>query len=196
MNARHRLRPGGFTLVEVLVAVFVFGLLAAIAYASLGSLTGVVERQRERATEFARIQRAVATLDSDLRQLVSRPARGPEGRLLPALAGASDALTGRRAGRANPAGLARSRLQQFGWRVEGGQLVRLAWADVEPAPGERPAARTGFGAAGAFAVRYRDPAGIWHRQWPAGGPPRQLPAAIEYEFETATFGRIRRLIVL
>ncbi|MDT8450886.1 MAG: type II secretion system minor pseudopilin GspJ [Wenzhouxiangellaceae bacterium] len=196
MNARHRLRSRGFTLVEVVVAVFVFGLLAAIAYTSLDTLTGVVDRQRERATEFARIQRAVATLDSDLRQLVSRPARGPEGRLLPALAGASDAVTGRRAGRANPAGLARSQMQQFAWRVEDGQLARLAWADVAPAPGERPVARTGFGPVEALAIRYRDPAGAWHRQWPAGGPPRQLPAAIEYEFETATFGRIRRLIVL
>jgi len=196
MSVRQRVWPAGFTLVEVLVAVFVFGLLAATAYAGLNGLAGVVERQRERAAEFAQVQRAVASLDSDLRQLVSRPARGRGGDILPALAGTGDGFTARRAGRANPAGLPRSRLQQFAWRVDGAALVRLAWADVVAEPGEAPAGRTEFGALAAFEDRYLDPAGAWHRQWPAGGPPRQLPAAIEYVFQSESFGRIRRLIVL
>jgi len=186
----------GFTLVELLVAVLVFGLLAATAYGGLDALSAAAGAQRERSEAFAELQRAVATLDSDLRQLVARRGRDRAGRLLPVLAGQRQALLGRRAGRINPAGLPRSQLQQFDWRIGPDGLVRRSWGEVDTPPNADPVGRTVFGSITGLTLRFRDRQGAWHRQWPAANPPQMLPSAIEYVLETPVFGRVRRMVAL
>lgn len=189
-------RGAGFTLVELLVALMVFGLLASIVYASLDRLSFAALGLRERSAEFAELQRAVATLDSDLRQLTSRLGRDAQGRLMPALAGAPDRLLTRRAGRDNPAGLPRSQLQQFLWTMEQGQLLRNTWSDAVADPADAPSGRTVYPGLRSIEFRYMDPVGRWQQEWPGGLPPEALPAAIEFEIQTESFGRIRRLIAL
>ncbi len=196
MTRRRADAPAGFTLVELLVAVLVFGLLAATAYGGLDALTAAAAAQRERADRLAEVQRAVAALDTDLRQLASRLGRDGRGRTLPALVGDERALTGRRGGRLNPAGLPRSQLQQVRWRAVDGALVREIWARSDAPPETVPLAATRFESAGGLRFRYRDARGGWHRQWPAAASPHALPSAIEYRLNVPPFGRIRRLIAL
>ncbi len=196
MRPQPQVRHSGFTLVEVLVALLVFALLAALVYASLDRLSFAALGLRERAAQFAELQRAVATLDGDLRQLTSRLGRDSQGRLVPALAGAADRLLSRRAGLDNPAGLPRSQLQQFRWTLEEASLVRSVWSDVLADPADRPSGRTVYPGLRRIEFRFRDPVGRWQTEWPGALPPETLPAAIEFQIETERFGRIRRLIVL
>lgn len=196
MSASRASQSGGFTLVELLVAVLVFGLLAASAYGGLTALSAVAGVQHERSDTFADLQRAVATLDSDLRQLVSRRGRDRNGRPLPVLGADAHTLLGRRAGRVNPADLPRSQLQQFEWRLEQSVLVRRSWPEVNSSPDSAPSGRTAFEAVIDIEFRFRDSSGTWHRQWPASSPPQLLPSAVEYVVESPTFGRVRRLVAL
>ncbi len=196
MSTRLQQSASGFTLVELLVAVLVFGLLAASAYSGLNVLSLAVGAQRDRSLALAELQRAVATLDSDLRQLVSRRGRDREGRLLPVLRGDSEILLARRAGRVNPAELPRSQLQQFEWRLDQNVLVRHSWPEVDSAPDSPPSGRTVFGQVTAVEFRFRDSAGAWHRQWPASSPPQVLPSAVEYVLDTPVFGSVRRVVAL
>ena len=197
MNAEPRQgprrRPAGFTLVELLVAVLVFGLLAAAGYAAVRSLLDAAETHERRAASFAALQRSVTALDADLRQLVSRSGPTPGGQAQPALAGTPVSLTGRRAGRASPAGLERSRLQRFGWFIESGTLVRLAWpAEGDGTPVRQPFLDDVLG----FELRYRDALGRWTDAWPAEGGGFALPVAVRYRLEHARFGTIDRLVAL
>lgn len=190
-------RAGGYTLVEVLVAVVVFGILAASAYVALDALARAAETHRDRSDEFAAVQVAVARLDNDLRQLAARPALAPGGRLEPALVGDERELAGTRAGWANPAGLDRSTLQRFGWRLSGSDLQRIHWPVTDRAPGSRSVTETVLADVTALRFRFRDGTGSWHSGWPLEeAASARLPTAIETVLESRRFGRIRRVVVL
>ena len=72
---RGRLRSG-FTLIEVLVALAVFGILSIMAYMALGQTLSNADLLGERMQRLEAIQRTIRYLDSDLMQApCSRPAR-------------------------------------------------------------------------------------------------------------------------
>lgn len=191
-----RLRCRGFTLVEVLVAVLVFGVLATAAYTGLNTLTSTASGLDERAEAFANLQRTVAAVDQDLRQLIGRAARANDGRTRPAFEGRADGLTGRRAGRISRPGSSRSQLQAFAWQQRADRsLVRVSWHELG-ASGTPDVVRPWLDECEEFRLRYRDGMGRWSTRWPMDGAPEALPDAIEYTIVHPRFGSIRRLIVL
>lgn len=186
----------GFTLLELLVAVAVFAVLAGAAYVALDRMSLAYAAHRDRAQAFQELQMAVSRLDMDLRQLATRPVRTAEG-LAPALAGGRFAFEASRAGWDNPAGLPRSTLQRFGWRVEDGRLVRRTWPVTDRVASTPVGSRALLDGVQQLELQYRDPSGQWHEQWPAAGlPPGHLPQAVEYRLELTDGRIIRRLIPL
>lgn len=187
----------GYTLIEILVAVTVFSILAATAYLALDTLSAASAAHRDRAEAFGAVQLAVARLDSDLRQLAARPASSADGRMEPALAGADDRIEGTRAGWANPAAVKRSTLQRFAWRLSGSELERVHWPVTDRVGASRPATETILPGVVDLAFRYRDRTGAWQQSWPAGDDAQaRLPTAIEVVLESRHFGTVRRLVVL
>lgn len=198
MTPGPRVPPGcdGFTLVEVLVAVLVFGVLAAAAYTGLNTLTSAAHGLDERTGDFADLQRTVAALDQDLRQLIGRAGRATDGRTLPALDGRVDGVTGRRAGLVARPGSRRSQLQAFAWQHRADRsLVRSSWSELG-ATGTPDAVRAWLDDCETLRFRYRDGTGGWSARWPVDGAPESLPSAIEYTIVHPRFGSIRRLITL
>ena len=194
----RRTQNHGFTLVEVLVAVLAFGLLAAAAYTGLSRMAAGAGMLDGRAEQLAELQRSVAALDQDLRQLVSRAARGADGRVRPALAGAPDGWVGHRSGRWVPDGRG-SVLQTVGWRCTAdGRLERRAAPDAGGAlpTGADPRAQRFPVGCRTLRLRYRDGVGQWSERWPTGSEPAALPSAVEYVFDAEAFGEVRRLVVL
>lgn len=196
MQIRSLSNYSGFTLVEVLVGVMVFSLLATICYAGLNSLIESSAVQRERSIAFAELQRTIASLDRDLRQLTHRPVRQPDQSVSPALLGGTIQLTATRAGWNNPAGQPRSQLQRFRWAWQQDSLVRSYWPvtdSIDPIPTVPHHRLTGVQG---FSLRYRDQQGQWHQEWPVDGRMASLPLAIEVRLSSERFGNIRRLITL
>ncbi|HLS06133.1 MAG TPA: type II secretion system minor pseudopilin GspJ [Wenzhouxiangella sp.] len=196
MKLPNSQKSGGFTLVEVLIAVTVFSILAASAYVALDTLSRAADRHRQRSESFAALQLAVARLDSDLRQLVTRAVATPGGRAEPALLGQSDQLAGTRAGWVNMASSRRSTLQRFGWQQGGSGLERLVWPVTDRTTASLAHAETVLPDVESLRFSYRDHAGRWRDEWPVGEEAASLPAAIEAVVETRSFGRVRRVVVL
>jgi len=191
------MRARGYTLVEVLVAVLVFAVLAAAAYTALEGLSRAAGQQRDHAEALAGLQLMVSRLEADLRQLSHRARRTPLGQLEPAFSGSLRELAGVRSGWSNPAGQARSDLQRFAWQFDGQTLTRLSWPVTDPAPGVLPAAEDQALELVDLRLRYRDALGSWSEDWPARGTAAEgLPSAIEVLLETRRFGLVRRLLVL
>lgn len=189
-------RARGFTLVEMLVAVAAFGILAATAYAALDRLAGAEIMHRERSAEWRALQMAVSRLDMDLRQLTGRPARGADGRLQPALAGSGHSFTATRAGWANIADLDRSTLQRFGWQVRDNTLQRLGWPVTDTVQGTPLRHTPVLPEVELLELSYLDETGRWRETWPPDGDPAQLPRAVAYELNLGDGRMIRRRIAV
>ena len=187
-------RQRGFTLVEVLLAVLVFSLLAATVYTALNGLAGAASQQRDHARDLGELQLAVARLDQDLRQLVNRPVTTGAGPV-PALVGEPGRLIGTRAGWGNPGDLPRSQLQRFGWSADNDSLIRDHWVVTDAIDVQPSVQAVIMLQVNSLAFRYRDGTGSWHDRWPVAGG-QGLPAAIEVELDSPRFGSIRRLVVL
>ncbi len=191
-------RPtAGYTLIEVIVAVTVFAFLAAGAYIALDGLSRAAMDHRERSVEFGHLQTALARLDGDLRQLVTRSVRGPDGRHEPALSGERIRLAGTRAGWANPASQRRGTLQRFSWQFSQNELQRSSWPVTDRVPATEAWNETLLEGVAQVEFRYRDRQGRWRDEWPSGEDEMaRLPVAIEVTLESDRFGRLRRLVVL
>ncbi|WP_181918807.1 type II secretion system minor pseudopilin GspJ [Wenzhouxiangella sediminis] len=189
-------RSRGYTLVEVLVAVVVFSILSASAYVALDALSSAASGHRERSEDFGGLQLAVARLDSDLRQLASRPVASGLGRNEPALVGEPRRLAGTRSGWVNPADVKRSTLQRFGWQLAGTELQRISWPVTDRVADSQALTETVLPEVEALEFSYRDASGSWQRRWPPDEALARLPVAIEVILETRRFGRVRRVVVL
>lgn len=184
-------RSRGFTLIEVLVAVAAFGIMAATAWAALDTLVDAERVHAQRAERWRALQMAVSRLDMDLRQLTSRPVRGADGRLHPALEGDGRGFTATRAGWANIADVDRSGLQRFGWRVRDNTLQRLGWPVTDPVNATPVRTTPMLPQVETLEVAYLDGDGTWRETWPAGDDPAVLPRAMSYEL-TLGDGRVLR----
>jgi len=198
----RRGHTGGFTLLEILVALAVFTVMAAMAYSSLNALIAVREGGQRSLDRIAAVQRALHRFESDLVQFVHRDVRDNFGDTRPALiANARNTypLEFTRRGWRNPLGRARSTLQRVAYRVEDSVLIRYYWRALDRPPQAEPLSVELLDDVERMATRFADQGGTWHEQWPpTSGQPgaRPVPAAIEIRLELADLGEIHRLVNL
>lgn len=193
-----RTTPAGFTLVEVLVALSIFALLAA---AAVGMMAWSADQQGAVRTRMARVgelQRAHALLKADLSQAALRRTRRSDGGVelsafvaAPPGDGAQPLLGFVRRGWSNPDAAPRASLQYVEYRVVDGRLERSARPLLDGAPPGTPqvlledveSVRTHFH--------------TW-RQWSDGwgGGVTELPQAVMLELQLRDLGRVRQVFLL
>lgn len=122
-------RPNGFTLIEVLVAMAIFGVLTILAYSALGQTLSNADMLNERMDRLQAVQRTMRYLSNDLGNASPRPVRNElgDGYLPAVMVSASNpfALAVTHGGWSNPAGLARSTQQRSVYLLEDGRLFRI-----------------------------------------------------------------------
>ncbi len=189
----------GFTLAELLVALGLFGLIAAASVMMLAMGINTREATQQTLDRQAALLRARALLGADLGQAVPRRTRDLGGRAVPAFtadpgAGLLFSLT--RAGWSNPDAAPRPSLQRVEYRLVGGRLERRAAAMLDGAPLGPPAILLD----GLDAVRVRFSSnGGWQDRWPAAegiALPDALPDAVEITVESSATGTLVQLFAL
>ena len=193
----------GFTLIEVLVALAVFGILAIVSYLTLGQTLSNADLLGSSMDRLQSVQRAIRFLDNDLMQAAPRPVRDLLGESYePAVRtslGAEYALELTHGGWNNPAGLPRSTLQRSAYRIEDGDLIRYHWNVLDRTLGNEPVAILLLEDVDSLVFRYLQSDGEWSEQWPpatsqGASAVRLLPRAVEVLLALPDEGEIRRLI--
>lgn len=186
----------GFTLVELLISLLIFGLLAAAGVGLLAFSVRAQEASSERLDEVSAIRRVGAILTADLAQATPRLARDMDGARMPAFVGEGGG-PGRitlgfvRRGWSNGGDLARASLQRVEYRFVDGRLERQSWPMLDGAEPGKPAIV--LRGVTSLAVRYRRK-GEWRETWDAQRV-EAMPDAVEVVMDLDRIGRVRQLFL-
>jgi general secretion pathway protein J len=192
-------RGNGFTLLEVLIAMSIFSVIGLGAAQMLRSMIQTHERTQARIEAFNSVSQALALLERDLTQIVSRPIRDEYGESRPSLLVGNDAypLEFTRTGWSNPLNFPRSDLQRVAYaRSDDGELVRYFWLVLDRAEDSSPKSQVLLAGIRDLRVNLVDDQGAQTDFWPNTAEPGGLPAAIEIILETEKMGEVRRLVPL
>ena len=198
-----RMRQAAFTLIEVLVALAVFGVMSVLAYATLGTTLTNADLLADRMDRLQSVQRAVRYLTTDLLQAAPRPVRQELGQTLsPALQtnlSSQFALELTRGGWRNPAGLPRGTLQRSAYRIEDDELVRYHWRVLDRTFANEPVATVLLDGVDGLLFRYLQDNGEWTEVWPPQNVQGAIaniarPRAVEVVLTLRDQGEIRRVL--
>lgn len=191
----------GFTLLELLVALAIFAVMATAIYGSLAMLITTSSRLDEAGARLKELQRTMQVLGRDLEQVVNRPVRGAYDQELPPLSwpGSEERLELTSGGRSNPLGQPRCSLQRVAFRLKDGRLERLSWSVLDQAQDATPFVQPLLGGVNSFEVSFLGEREQTFPDWPPALPPPQnpaLPRAVRLVLEVEGWGRLERIFLL
>ncbi|MDM8546934.1 type II secretion system minor pseudopilin GspJ [Candidatus Venteria ishoeyi] len=200
-NATRHFTQCGFTLLELLVALAIFSIMASMAYAALNNILKADVILRQQSEQLAALQHTFTRMALDIEQYTGRSVRDPHGDKLAALVGMPQQLSLTRTGRANPLRRKQSHLQRLRWQLEEQVLYRESWPVLDAAQNTQKQRIVLLNAVENLQLRYLDQQGNWHVQWPPLKPlsvnNTQLQLnAVEVQLSVTAWGKLRWLFEL
>jgi general secretion pathway protein J len=208
MSARGR----GFTLIELMVALFIAAIMFAMGYGAIRQAITSHDSLKTQQAHLLELQTAVRVLEQDFVQIAPRPVRQAVGDepAQPALQGSPPGTTQpivqfTRDGWANPAGLQRPGLQRVAYLLEDGTLKREYWNVLDPTLASTTTKRDLLTHVKSVSFRYMDVNHVWQEQWPPVTSTtlvgtmleltlRERPIAVEITLDTEDWGKIVRIV--
>jgi len=191
-------RVRGFTLVELVVALFISAIMFVFGYRALMQAINSRREVEEQSAHLQALQTAMRIIEQDFELLQPRPVRNTIGDgYMPAIsAAAATGVTGSvstqlsgsslsgatpplvtftRVGWTNPVGIQRSELQRVSYAIENGALTRSYYPVLDPTEAVLPVKRQLIEHVKTFSLRFMDAGHNWQNSWPPltlGGVPQ------------------------
>jgi len=195
-----RFRTSGFTLLELIVAITVFAVIAAISHRGLIGVSEQGAVIRHRVHHLRELDSAIALLRDDLLQAIQRPVRDPLGSRVAALVAQGrdgSLLQPTRAGAiaANRTGLIE--LSRIVYRLDGQRLWRDHWHTLDAVQQTQPQTTLLIDGIESLTLRLLDQRGQWQTSWPPPGSNDDArPRGVDLRMQTRNWGTIQRIIPL
>lgn len=204
MSAMSDTKLKGFTLLELLVAIAVFAVLAIMSYGALSTVLRVQSQTHEAAEKLTRVQMAILHLERDLMQIVIRPIRDEYGNTRHSVEGdeyGKYRLAFTRTGRTNPMLAPRSYLQRVAYVMpddEENKLYRYVWSSLDRVDEDDVRKTLLLDDVEELIIRFYDNNGEEQNSWPppdqqSQNNPRVMPQAIKVVLKLKSMGEIWRL---
>jgi general secretion pathway protein J len=195
---RHRDLGRGFTLVEVLLALVILGVIAVLGYRAVSALSESETRLSAEASRWRSLDLFFARLEGDLRQAMPRAARYGDTRA-PAWIGSVDQTGNSQLefSRAGPEFTLEpgSAGQRLAYRFRDGAVEVDYWASYDRPRTAEPAAYPLVSDVTQFRLAYLTIGGQWSDSWPLAGE-ADLPRAVRVELKLASGESIERWLAL
>lgn len=212
----NRSSARGFTLLEILVAVFVFAIFSAMAYGGLSRLLENRARIDEERAFWREIALGFVRMEQDFSLARNRPVRNSGGNPVEAFRGqptdtravADPSVEFSRGGIVVPNGYTAD-TQRVGYRLVDDNLVRVTWPVLDRAPQTQPAMTPLLHNVEEFQVRFFQASqqsgtssgglsGTWIQHWPPLGSTQHnpLPEAVEVTVALKGRGKYTRVFLV
>jgi general secretion pathway protein J len=201
---RQACAPRGFTLVEVLIAIAIFGILAAVSYRALTAVLETRERVEKENRKWRTIAYAITRIEEDIGAVINRQVRDANGNLRPALVGnpvpgpGDGQLVFTRSGELDENGYDTAP-QRVGYVLRDGVLMQLTWPVLDQAPGTQPAVTPLLLGVQSIEFAYAGANGQPTPFWPQSGvtgADTSLPIAIAMRITFASGEQMSRLFAI
>ena len=209
-NAPRTVTARGFTLLELLVVILIFGIFAVMAYGGLNTVLNTRRHIEESLARTAEYQKAYIRLRDDFVNGSARTTRDGDGVAQPAFT--YDSYNKRveftRGGWSNPALLPRATLERVSYFLDATQsgnfrLMRRSWRVLDRASQTEPVDLSLLEHVEQVQWRFLDKNNAWQAQWPASGTTLSgsgsnaaaivPPMAAELTLRTRDWGELRLL---
>lgn len=192
MNKYHRIfLARGFTLMEVMVALFILSIVSIVAVSGLSAILRAESKQVAVAHQLQDLQMTYAWLTQDLDMRVNRNVISAAGQRLPALMFERDPelryvnipgnilLAVTRGGIIEPAN--KSSLQRVAYTLQDNALMRYTWPVLDAVSSTQPKAQQILPNVSRIEMRYLTELGVYLNNWQDYVGAASLPLAVEWK---------------
>lgn len=190
-------REKGFTLLEIIVALFIFSIVSMIMVAALHSVLTSQSSTASKAERLAKLQVALLLLSRDVEQTLNRPVIDAQG-AIQGFIGQSDMMTFTHAGLANPFGqLLRTTLQRTRYQFSQNNLIRMTWPALDLTRDTTSDSRTLLTNISTAKFEYLDSKGHFQSVWPPLDQQNAiLPRAVRVSLTLKNWGKIQEIYII
>lgn len=200
----------GLTLIELLIAMTIFAVIAVMSYRSLSGLMQTRTQLQAETSRLRDVSLFLARVESDLDAVIDRAIRNVDDNIAAPLCVSAFAVSGNeatlaftRGGFAETDGLG-SAPQRIGYRLRDNVIEMLQWPALDAAPRSVPEVFPALGDIRALNLRTLDKGGVWRNEWPPAPATcvqretvaSTFPGAIELTLTLATGEVITRVFAI
>lgn len=181
----------GFTLIEIMVAVFIFAIIATVSYRIISSLVKTKQIVDETQNKWGNLSLINSNLERSVNRLIPLVVRDNDGNAIPALLG-QDKLTGlydgqlemTLSGSVGDQVLGVKPPKRVGYRLYKNSLYFITWPTLNRSLNTLPEIDLLIGDVNSFVVEYLYTDGKWYKTWPPENSDiSSLPAAMRVSLE-------------
>lgn len=193
------MRIRGFTLLEILIALAIFAIVAVSSALVLRSVLETSHHLKVSDQRLTEVMTAVTIMRRDITQMLVRPVKDTSGGLLPALLTPNRTqFEFTRAGYTNPLQMsARSTLQRVAYSLKQQTLYRTTWPVLDRAPHTKPSNRVLLKRVRSIGLRFVNAKGEWVEAWEnTASNAATLPKALIVTLELKDLGKVKLVFAI